>query len=106
VNASSAGRVSTTSVGSMPARWLWVTVRTALPQASRVVSPSSAARRISAGTSSSSTKWHLEVLAGREVGEPAAVGVGDVGHRIEVAGSSCPPGTFTRIMWVSDWRMP
>jgi hypothetical protein len=56
--ASAQALMSSTSYGQAPARWQPCTLRTVSPQASRVVSPTSARRRITVGISVSSTKWN------------------------------------------------
>ncbi len=55
---SAAAWTSTTSSGCTPASGDRVTLRTALPHASRVVSPARAQTRIADGTSLSGTKWN------------------------------------------------
>jgi hypothetical protein len=84
-SASAYGVTSKVSVRQTPAIGQAVTLRTTLPQASRVVMPTAANRRMSAGVSSMWMKWQLEVLARGDVGDAVGVFLGQLGHDLELA---------------------
>ena len=89
--------------GDTPAYGQAVMLRTELPQASRVVRPASARRRIAGSTSCSFDEVQLDVLPRRDVAEAARVALGDVGERVRaVARSRTPCGIFTRSIWASS----
>ena len=84
--ASAHGVMSSTSNGQAPARWQPCTLRTVSPHASRVVSPTEASSRRTSGTRSSCTKWNWMFWRVVRWPQPRRVGVGDVGHAIELVG--------------------
>ena len=90
-----------------PASAQAVTLRTVLPHASRVVSPTSSSLRHGLGDARELHEVELHVLPRGHVAEAARVFVGDVGERARAcAPSSTPCGILTRSMLTSCCRWP
>ena len=64
-----------------------MTLRTVSPHASRDVRPTDAIRRRISGVCSSWTKWNCTFWRVVRWPQPARVGLGDVGERLELLGA-------------------
>ena len=84
--ASAHGLMSKASNGQAPARWQPITLRTVSPQASRVVRPTEARRRMTSGMLLELDEVELDVLPGGDVAPAPRVGLGDVGQHVELLG--------------------
>ncbi len=89
--ASAHGVTSSFSCGQAPARWQAMTLRTVSPQASRLVRPTVPSWRMTSGTLLELHEVELHVLAGGDVAPAARVGVGEVGHHLELLGRDRRP---------------
>ena len=107
MTASAYGETSNSSCSATPANGQPVMLRTALPQASRVVSPTSAISDSASSASFSLTKWSW--MFWRVVTCPTPLPAHFSATSANV--SSCltfakPYGSFTRIMKTPSWRWP
>ena len=89
--ASAHGVMSSFSWGQAPAKWQPMTLRTVSPQASRLVMPARPRLAHDLGDLLELDEVELHVLPGRDVPPAPRVGVGEVGHHLELVGQHAAP---------------